>query len=1116
MTALEPEPEKIGEIAVRNKVLTTRQLEDCKKLRETLRESHGLDYTLGQVILERVYASNPKARPMLLRVGGVEEILGPDARVDFWKFTRSGHDRFVDRIKREGLVLTETYVECSLLREELRRLGILRRVGEILVDRGSVPRELAEEHRRFHIDPEELPALAFTRIAVQNGLVSEREAADALELADQIEEDLGLHLPIGQIFYETGLLARGEVEAILAAQVQVGRLPRGSARLKALDLSDIEEDALLARLNDRGAVAPEDLDRAAGLAMRLAEFGVQIEALEVLWLEGKVPEEAIADMLAYQAAHQARHEPEPPRISLSFAPSADALVRQRPPDVQEIDFLFGQFAIVAGALSRGELEGCLSALRIARKELGLSSTLSEILFDRYRDDPYRLRLLRSAQREICQFLGFPYEVKSLHLSPLENEVAARMLASEVCALITREIDKARWAVLVLADVAVRRTVPEILLQRGLLSGPKWEAFLKELGARGIPRSRRDQKATPEPHAASLFERAFSTDVASPGWGKSQLGDLAVEKGLVKPPELVRALYVQLRAREIGVLKPFGEILIELGYLDPPKLAGLLKLQQERLAEIRDETAVPSEPLAMLDEILIQRVRATGVLDDERLREVLRVRGQLRALGLRGSLREVLIRRGELDSEIVEAIFAEARKEEKTKRIQEAALLRAGAGKITTAFAIEQAVMDEMHRTESAPEPTRPIADRVLLSRRRSGGRVRRIAAAAGITVTALGLLLAAQDASGGRSPRVREGPTTMRPEEPRGTEEAPADAAAFEAAMRERGMVLRGGRWVPAADVDSTDTRPSPRTPDERRARFAARMEEEGYRKVPGGWLHPEALRKLAEIEERSAAGKVWIGGKWRPVESAVRSPAPAGAEDGLEEVSRPSALSELEAVLVEEEERTRIALRFRSALPPTAILVLTLARESRPNSVFYSGQLAPGRTGLVELEAEPMPRRVRPGRYLIGLAYKPEFQSGLAAALAPYPVACAVDLVVGSENEIAARRRASRDAMLQAARRLETLAGTVAVGTEPSRLPAMAAGCLPEAEAIRSALVREDGAGEADGGGANAEARDALARAARILCDCLARLAAGGELDRAALDDFRACIARCRECLRE
>ncbi len=657
------DPPELPRLVVGRGLMTEEALADCRRARREIFERFGLTYTLGQVVFERLLVVRPDLRGTILSSGGIASLLGRDVPIEMLKFSPEAHDRFVDRVQKSGLISDAAWQECFTIQYELSRFGILKHLGELLVEKGHADRGLALEYLRPPADPERLPCLAFDRIAVANGLLGEGAAAAARAKQDRIRAETGLDVPIGRILYETGQLRRIEVEAILESQVRIGRLAVAEADLRILKLSRIEDQAMSARLAREG-VSTEDQSIAVRTAATLAGFGLDLAPIEVLWLQGKLPERLLRDVVLHQAEHLARLEPRRPSIQLSLAPSAPLLLQQRPPEVPDEDFLFGQCARIAGAVDRDELEHATWIFRRCREELDFPLTLGQILFDLHERDPARFDRLRAALADLRSILDRPYEVRSLRLSPLEYEVVAERLAAAGPAL-EAAIREANAVVARLSELGLEKDVTEVLLHRGLLAGAAIGDLLVEREARdrrllGGWRVAGDEAT----RATRLFDLAFSHDGAATGWSAGLFGNLAIAEGFVDPPQVVRALYVQLRAREAGFVKPLGEILVELGHLTTAQVQSLLRLQERRAEEVHlprgalAEVEFP-ENLSGEDRVLYDRLEAGGALDEVRLREHLRGRAVLRSLGLAGSLREVVLAREEVDPELVAGILREA-------------------------------------------------------------------------------------------------------------------------------------------------------------------------------------------------------------------------------------------------------------------------------------------------------------------------------------------------------------------------------------------------------------------------------------------------------------------------
>ncbi|MBI4615154.1 MAG: hypothetical protein HY720_16185 [Planctomycetes bacterium] len=1081
----------IGEIAVRRKVLTPRQLDDCRALQRRIRDEFWLDYTLGQMILERVFATNARIRPILLQEGGAAEILGPDATVDFFKLSRAAESRLLERVRRDVIVHAAAFQECFQLQEDLSRLGILRRVGELLVDRGYVDRALADECRRAPVVAEELPALGFSRIAVHNGLVTEKEAADALELTDRIERDLGIRIPIGQVFFELGCLSRAEIEAILAAQVEVGRLAPDRTVLRVLKLSEIEEDILLQRLLGSGRLHEELLSRAVDLSTRLVEHGLDLGPLEVLWIQGVLGENDFRDVLSHQAAEIARLAIEAPPIRLSIASSAELLARQCPQDVSLPDWLFGQFALFAGALTRENLERDLLVHRLIREtgDGGRGSgfggsiarrpspvarqtpaapspfpTLGQILFDRYRNDPCRLRQLARAQRDLGKLLGRPYEIRTCHLSPLETSAVAARVACDPS--LGPALERAARAARTLAELGIERRPEELLLETGDL---EWEEI--EEGARErVGRLSGGRRSETRPGDEALFERAFADSAASPN--RTRLGEVAIDMGLLLPDLLARALTVQLLARGLGVNKRLGEILVELSYLEPEALAAVLRAQTARLDAVRRLPPPPPEEIDSLEpegRFLLRRATETEALDAGRLHEILRIQRELRALGLAGSLPEILVRQGELDPEIVQGLRTEARREHESGPGRPAGVGRTNR---PSAEKVRRAYRHAVCEAAASFDPSRPPPlgaarpDEAPASpTRRVAGAVLILAFVAGVAVFGIRELTRPAPNATGELESQQAGNEGTRTDAP--------DLSAAQVAALEVVTPASGGAARPGNPATSDEPAAPHRAPLS--AGPAPRQGELVEKPAPSTGVH------LAEPP----------GFPGREGKDAVTA----------ERLAEP--LADLRASLVSDGLATRIGVRFRSGFPPGTTLVLTLSAAEEPAAVLHRTTVRLTSRGAFEIEVAPCPRSLPPSNYLVGLSYRPELQPGIVAFEHAQEVSIRVVTRLGTDDEIRAARAATASALGPLVGRLE---GALRMLQEdPGSLDARSAAREAQAVAeIRDALTD---ASEPISLPAHAKS---LADVARILGEILSGSVRGEPLDQSELaragNELRAC----------
>lgn len=136
-----------------------------------------------------------------------------------------------------------------------------------------------------------------------------------------------------------------------------------------------------------------------------------------------------------------------------------------------------------------------------------------------------------------------------------------------------------------------------------------------------------------------------------------LGRMAIEQGLVTPPQLQEALDEQARDAGAGsaVPRPLGTILVAKGHLTPDQLVKLLEEQQARNVDI---TSFRRED-RRLGKILIHR----GAIPPALVQECLRHQASLLSEGQSGipRLGEILIMRGYASAEAVRQALAAQKK-----------------------------------------------------------------------------------------------------------------------------------------------------------------------------------------------------------------------------------------------------------------------------------------------------------------------------------------------------------------------------------------------------------------------------------------------------------------------
>ncbi len=906
-----------------------------------------------------------------------------------------------------------------------------------------------------------LPELAFGRLAVLNHLVGPAEVEEGLELQAKIRDRLGLSVPIGRILYERGHLRPGEVEAILAAQHRAGRRPGGTAPMPILKLTPVERDVLAGRLLAEGAVTDASLEGAARTSEALSALGLWLDPLEVLALEEALPAGAVEDVFSEADAFRRRHEPPAIEIALPL-PRPESASADWAEGLPEEERLFGLLARLAGAVGDPELSWAREARETLRDEHGIAVTIERLLLARHGEDPVRARSLLEARARKAEILGRSESVPA-QLSALEREAVRRRLAG--CG----PDDRALRRVAAHASVGIELTYEDALLE---VRGPSDPLFAGLLAAR-VERDRRllgGWNRRPEGAPASdreRFEEAFREEAASPRWNRGSLGVLAVERGKVEPGELAHGLYVQLRARELGVDKPIGEVLVELGHLDVASLEGLLEAQRDLLR--RSSHAVFRGPGLREDRDLCDRLVAAGILDRARIEENARIRDRLRSLGLeRISLAEVLRRRGEVEEEILAGLSGrEAPVDEQDVVVEEAARLRADCARAAGRAAELGTISPE--RLAS------------VVARRRWGPIV---AAAALLAIVAATAWWAGRAGDPGRVLVVeRDGAGSV--------EEPPVDQAGFAEAMRERGWSRVGGCWIHASEALPGEPGPGP-SPDRARAAFAEEMRRRGYREVEGSWFRPDAFERLVEEEERAGQGLVRARGRWRAPADLARAGTPGDRGAGEESVGS------LEAVLRIEPGRTRIGLRLESRLPAGTLLVLTLAERARSRMAFHSAPVRLPGPGRVELEVDPVPRPLGAGRYRVALDYLPSFQPEDLAG----PTGAATWSI---ELDVPDAGPAGRDEAAVLIAILDEVEHALSIAeTDPEAARLEATGAFDRL--ARLARI-EDGAGRT-------EVRDRVARALRIACEVLCAPEPESESGRAEQERARVELDSCRELL--
>ncbi|MBI4577629.1 MAG: hypothetical protein HY722_15310, partial [Planctomycetes bacterium] len=215
------------------------------------------------------------------------------------------------------LIPPQALGEALDLQRALRDLGVERRIGELLVERGHLraeilgdllvlqawlrdPRQAATPDAGLVITPEDV---RFGKVAIDLGVTEQAAVQEALHLQRTVLERTGLQLPVGEVLYGLGRIAGPDIERVLEEQRR--RLEAGAAPA-LVRLSEEDNDRLGQVLRENRLATPEALDHAAQVQRALRDLGLRRRLGEVLILLGHLSAEDVRAALAVQQARRAR------------------------------------------------------------------------------------------------------------------------------------------------------------------------------------------------------------------------------------------------------------------------------------------------------------------------------------------------------------------------------------------------------------------------------------------------------------------------------------------------------------------------------------------------------------------------------------------------------------------------------------------------------------------------------------------------------------------------------------------------------------------------------------------------------------------------------------------
>ncbi|MBI4612461.1 MAG: hypothetical protein HY720_02520 [Planctomycetes bacterium] len=343
---------------------------------------------------------------------------------------------------------------------------------------------------------------------------------------------------------------------------------------------------------------------------------------------------------------------------------APEIVRLEEPDARSAPargplYRVGELAVYNGLLTQCQLDECLK-IQEGVALLGLYLRLGKVLLLKFYLDRPGLTALLKAQVE---GRGLPLDRADLDVDVLKftqaehEELVERVRERKLVSPET--IDRAIEIQAYLAEQGIDLELGEILVEMGFLSKSAVDDIL---ASRTRIRRRLGRDATAladaSPVEDSGVQRAVDVSIDPERLAevrRFRLGRLAALKGAVPADRVRECLGIQIRLKELGVVKRLGEIFVEKGYLQVPELARLLAVQKRNLSRIR--WVDPSESLGRTenDRLLAGALVENSILPEEEVRECCYVQRILSGLGLEETLAEVLVDKEYMDAEVVAAI-----------------------------------------------------------------------------------------------------------------------------------------------------------------------------------------------------------------------------------------------------------------------------------------------------------------------------------------------------------------------------------------------------------------------------------------------------------------------------
>ncbi len=236
----------VGAIAVHNALVSQDQVDECLAVQRVMSKK-GFDMPLGQILVEKYYLEEKALRAILK---AQESAADEGDQTKRWvakrvrTLTAEENQLLIEHVSQLRIIDLEELDHCIEIQQALAELGITKRLGEILIERGWIDRNavrqiLVERRARLGAEPRGLslaaeaaervePAKGATRvvererflfgqIAVERGLTEIAHVEDMLECQRRFKE-LGVIKRIGELLVERGWLSVPDVRRVLDLQ----------------------------------------------------------------------------------------------------------------------------------------------------------------------------------------------------------------------------------------------------------------------------------------------------------------------------------------------------------------------------------------------------------------------------------------------------------------------------------------------------------------------------------------------------------------------------------------------------------------------------------------------------------------------------------------------------------------------------------------------------------------------------------------------------------------------------------------------------------------------------------------------------------------------------------